>query len=389
MEVTILWLLSLGHAVVDVMQGALPIILKELTPLLDLTYTQIGLVSLAFTLSSAVIQPLFGYLSDRYPMTWLLFLGVLLAGGGMMLATKSTTYFLLLFFVILSGLGVASYHPEGSKITNFISREGKKGTYMSVYSLGGNIGVGFGPVFTVFLFSLWGLNGSLGFFLLALAMTLLIALAYPHLSRIIKENSFRLKKSDNLAQTSQDVPLLPLILLILYIFVRSWIHAGLLTYIPFYFEYFRGMPSASANILLSAFLFAGALGTLLGGFLVDRFGEKKELLGSMVFSAVFLFLFLRSSGTMAYIWGILLGMALISTFATTVVFGQRLMPNSIGMASGLMLGFSVGAGSIGSFLIGYIADIWGLINAMQLLTLLPIVGIFLAYVLPEKSSAKL
>lgn len=386
MEITILWLLSLGHAVVDVMQGALPIVLKELSPHLGLSYTQIGLTSLAFTLSSAVVQPLFGYLSDRYQMNWLLFFGVLLAGGGMMLATQSPSYYLLLFFVVLSGLGVASYHPEGSKITNFISQEGRKGTYMSIYSLGGNIGVGFGPVFTVFLFSLWGLNGSLGFLLLAVAMAFLIFLIYPHLLRIAQKNSFRLKNSQNRGQRSGTLPVASLTLLILYIFVRSWIHAGLLTYIPFYFEYFRGMESTSSNILLSAFLFAGAFGTLLGGPIVDRFGEKRELLGSMVLSAVFLFFFLRSSGTMAYIWGILLGMALISTFATTVVFGQRLMPNSIGMASGLMLGFSVGAGSIGSFVIGYIADSWGLLSAMQLLTVLPLIGIFLAYIIPGENN---
>lgn len=116
-----LWILSIGHLIVDLAQGVLPILTPLLAQSLHLSYFQVGIVALAFTFSSAIIQPVFGVLSDRYSMPWLMPLGLLLSGFGLGLAGMVNSYELLLLAVLLSGIGVAGYHPEGSKIAHFAS----------------------------------------------------------------------------------------------------------------------------------------------------------------------------------------------------------------------------------------------------------------------------
>jgi FSR family fosmidomycin resistance protein-like MFS transporter len=125
-----LWILCIGHLIVDLGQGVLPIITPLLAQSLNLNYFQVGTVALAFTFSSAIIQPVFGVLSDRYSMPWLMPLGLFLSGFGLALTGIVNSYGLLLFVVLLSGIGVAGYHPEGSKLAHYISEESKAGASM-------------------------------------------------------------------------------------------------------------------------------------------------------------------------------------------------------------------------------------------------------------------
>jgi len=172
-----------------------------------------------------------------------------------------------------------------------------------------------------------------------------------------------------------------LILLILYVTVRSWIHSGIIYFIPFYFPDFRGI--AEPEYLVTTFLIAGAVGTILGGPFADRFGGRNGLLVSMIVALITVFPFLHLNGLWVPVLAFIAGMSLISTFSTTVVFGQRLLPHNVGLASGLLLGFGVGMGSIGVTLLGAIADQLGLPLTMNIISLLPIIGIVLAFTLPD------
>jgi FSR family fosmidomycin resistance protein-like MFS transporter len=66
--------------------------------------------------------------------------------------------------------------------------------------------------------------------------------------------------------------------------------------------------------------------------------------------------------------------------------GQMLLPQHLGMVSGLMVGFSVGVSGIGVTLLGAVADIWGVPVAMKVIILLPVVGFLVT--LPVKDSLK-
>jgi len=104
--------------VVDLYQGALPAILPFLKDNLGLTYTLAGVVLIVANLTSSVIQPIFGLLSDKKEKAFLLPLGALLAGVGFSLLPLTGSYRVVLL-VTISGLGVASYHPEGIKTARF------------------------------------------------------------------------------------------------------------------------------------------------------------------------------------------------------------------------------------------------------------------------------
>ena len=376
----LLWFLSLGHLVVDLGQGVLPILTPLLAQSFGLSYFQVGTLALAFTFSSAIIQPIFGVFSDRYSMPWLMPLGLLLSGLGLALTGFVNSYGQLMLVVLLSGVGVAAYHPEGSKLARFISEERKAGSAMAIFSVGGNLGFGLGPVLAMFILSFRGLQSIHWIIIPGLLAALLFIYLLPRFKYILAENiGYQAKKRNQGIQGSNRRG--SLTLLMLYVTVRSWIQAGLIYFIPFYFPAFKGI--TEPEYLVSIFLISGAVGTVLGGPFADRFGGRNGLIVSMIISLGAIVPFLKLNGPLITIFAVILGAALISTFSTTVVFGQRLLPNNIGLASGLLLGFGVGMGSVGVTLLGTIADHIGLAMTMNLICLLPVVGVFLALALPD------
>ncbi|KJS82224.1 MAG: sugar phosphate permease, partial [Peptococcaceae bacterium BICA1-8] len=324
-------------------------------------------------------------LSDRYSMPWLMPLGLFLSGFGLALTGMVNSYGLLLLAVLLSGIGVAGYHPEGSKLAHFVSEDGKAGSSMAVFSVGGNLGFGLGPMLAMFALSFSGLDSIYGVMIPGVLAAVVFLFLLPGFKKILAENVPKEKK-DKEQPIISDNRIASLVLLILFVTVRSWIHSGLVYFIPFYFSGFKGI--AEPEHLISTFLIAGAAGTLLGGPFADRFGGRNGLLASMVISLMVIYPFLHLNGNWIFILAFIAGGSLISTFSTTVVFGQRLLPNNIGLASGLLLGFGIGMGSIGVTLLGAIADYAGLPFTMNIISILPILGIILAFTLPDVRARK-
>src|SRR5919109_1139760 len=151
-------LLSTGHLATDLASGSLPALLPFLVDRFDLSYTLAATLVLGSAVSSSVIQPLFGLWSDRRGALWLLPTGVALAGVGMALAASSPAYWIVLVFVILSGLGTAAYHPEGSKFAAYASGR-RRASGMSLFAIGGNIGYALGPLAATALVVNLGLGG--------------------------------------------------------------------------------------------------------------------------------------------------------------------------------------------------------------------------------------
>lgn len=376
-----LFVLSVGHLIVDLAQGVLPILMPLLSEKLSLSYFQVGTVALAFTFSSAIIQPAFGVFSDRYSMPWLMPLGLFLSGFGMALTGVASSYGFLLFVVLLSGIGLAGYHPEGSKLAHYVSDESKAGASMAVFSVGGNIGFGLGPILAIFILGFSGLDSIYGVAVPGVLGALLFMFLLPNFKRILKEKVSKKKEGLEKDESKGKTRVGSLILLMLYVVVRSWMHYGLIYFIPFYFSDFSGV--AKPEYLISTFLIAGAVGTVLGGPFADRFGGRNGLLVSMVISMAAVYPFLYLHGKYIHLMAFIVGAALISTFSTTLVFGQRLLPQNIGLASGLLLGFGVGMGSVGVTLLGAVADYAGLPVIMNIICLLPLLGIALAFALPD------
>lgn len=403
MNKLILIVLSLGHMITDIHQGAVPVMLPYLRSAFHLSYSQLGFLVFVSTVSSSVLQPLFGLWSDRGSARWLLPGGILMASVGISLAGFANGYALLLLAVFVSGLGIAAYHPEGSKTAHLVSGP-KKATAMSWFSVGGNLGFGLGPAIAGGLLAAWGLGGVGWLLAIGVPAAVLMWMALPWIERDIEK---RRQSSQGRVTVQNATPAAasavtaaatsptsvkpaaqwgPLFLLMSVVVIRSWTQMGISNYIPLYYVSYLGRSPAFASGLLSIFLVSGALGTLVGGPLSDRFGRKPLIVASMGLLMPLVYLLLHANGSVVLLLAALTGFAIISTFAVTVVFGQELLPGSVGVASGLLMGFSIGMGGLGVTALGWVADTWGVPATLKVISVLPVFGLLLALLLPGRSA---
>ncbi len=375
-------ILSASHAVTDINQGALPALLPFFKEAFNLSYTMSGVILLLGNLTSSVIQPAFGYYSDKRPIGWLLPLAPFIACLGLSVSGFVPNYSFLLVSVIVSGIGVASFHPEGFKTAFFFTGE-KKATGMSVFSVGGNVGIALGPIWALLLITSFGLKGTIGMIGPGMVMVGILYLSLSWLSAPVHSAFIHSKEQPKQSISKKET--ISLLLLIGIVTLRSFIQSGLMTYIPFYYIHFLKSDPLYAGKLISTFLMAGAFGTLIGAPLADLWGHKKFLAATMIATFPLLLYFSNSGGWMAFVTFGISGMVLISTFSVTVVMAQTLLPQRLGIASGLTAGFSVGTGGIGVTFLGIIADHWGVPTALKSILIFPLIGFGLSLLLKYPS----
>jgi len=359
-------LLSSGHLATDFANGALPALLPFLKERFSLSYTAVGGVVLASQASSSLIQPLFGLWSDRRGAMWLLPAGVALAGLGIALAADAPSYWLVVLLVLVSGVGVAAFHPEGSKFAGFVSGR-KRASGMAWFSIGGNLGYALGPIATTAVIAWLDLRGGLLLAVPCIAMAAAIRFApEPSAAR---------------ARAGDDEPG-AMKLLLGVIALRSVAWFGLITFVPLW-EVSLGHSKSHVNHLLALMLFAGGVGTLLLGPLADRAGRRPVLLGSVVATGPLMLVFVLVGGVPGAFALALIGACVVGTFGVTMVMGQEYMPRHIGTASGLVIGLSVGLGGVAAVALGRLADGTSLRTALFVAAAAPVLAVVPAVLLPS------
>ncbi len=384
--------LSFGHLATDLSQGAIPALLPVFKELFHLSYAGVGFVVLMANVSSSVIQPAFGALSDRLRLQWMMPLGALLAGAGMTLAVFSPHYWVLVTLVLVSGIGVAAFHPEGYRFAGLAAGQ-RRATGMAYFSAGGNIGYGLGPAAASLALSLAGLYGMVYLIAFSIAAAILFW-------RTIGPGLRERLEAEWVGPESADVPGTPagfparqnlrvvLALLIAFVALRSWVSVGTASFIPLYYTGVRHFDPRYAGMLVSLFLGAGAVGTVFGGVAADRFGRRTLLIFSTAILPPLLLMLTRTTGIVPLIAATIGGMAAVSTFAVVMVMAQDLIPERIGMVSGLIIGLAVGMGGIGATMLGAIADRWGLATAMDVTAMLPLAALAIAVAMPSDRAAR-
>ena len=371
--------LSSGHLATDFANGALPALLPFFVEKFDLSYTLAAAAVLASAVSSSIVQPLFGLWSDRRGAIWLLPGGVALAGFGIALASVAPTYSLVLVCVVVSGLGVAAFHPEGSKFAAFVGGR-RRASAMSLFSIGGNLGFAFGPIVATPLVLAFGLAGGLLLAVPCLAVAVaLIALA-PFLGTFAPERGRQ-------AGSEEPDRLGALLLLLGVIAFRSVSWFGLITLVPLW-EVSLGHSKAHGNHLLALMLLAGGVGTLATGPLADRFGRRPVLLASSASTAPLILVFVIVGGIPGAIALAGVGISVVGTFGVTMVMSQEYLPRHIGMASGLSIGLSIGLGGVGAVALGAVADSVDLRVALYVAAASALVALALAAVLPSTRTSR-
>ena len=374
-------MLSAGHLFTDVGQGSIPALLPFLIARDHLSYAGASALILAATIASSVIQPVFGHLSDRRSLPWLMPLGPILGGLGVALAAVAPSYGLTFAAVVLSGIGVAAFHPEGSRFANYVSGA-RRSSGMSLFSVGGNVGFALGPALVTPLVLAFGLSGTLLVIVPTSLMGLVLARELPRLK------PFRVDLAASRAATSGESDAWrPFTLLAVVIALRSFIYFGFVTFIPLYFIHVLHTSKATGGAALTVMLIGGAIGTLVGGQLADRFGRRSVLIGSMAVMPFLILGFVASPPALAMLFAAVAGAATIATFAVTIVMGQEFLPGRIGVASGVTIGLSVGMGGVAAPLLGILADASGLRTVFELLVVFPVAALLLSLALPVRRDA--
>src|SRR5256886_4858194 len=259
-------LLALGHFAVDLTQGSLPAVLPFLKSAHGLSYAEVATIVLATNLTASLLQPLFGYLADQTMRRWILPTSVVVAGAGMALTGLAPGYTSLVLLVVVMGLGVAAWHPEGYRTATGVAGD-RKATALSYFSLGGNVGIALGPLVATFLVATWSTAGTLGLIVPPLLVSALMLVALP---------TFGARTAPPAAAHARRGETLPaaLPLLILVVMIRAWASLGFTTFVPLYYiNHLQADPRVVGPVLF-VFLGAGALGTVLAGPLAGRWGPR-------------------------------------------------------------------------------------------------------------------
>jgi FSR family fosmidomycin resistance protein-like MFS transporter len=374
-----LWMLAAGHLFTDMNQGALPAILPFLIAAGGLSYADAAGLTFAVALSSSVIQPLFGIWADRVSKSWLMPVGILMAGCGLSLTGVLHGHYWLMFMVaVLSGIGIAAFHPEAARMANQLAGK-KKGGGMSVFSVGGNIGFAFGPAAATPAMLYLGLSGSLVLAVPALAMFVILM----RQSARMREGALAMVEGKNFSSASASKNEWgKFIWLTVAVVGRSVIFHNLNTFLPLYWTNVLGQSRAAGGTMLTLMFVVGAVSTFIGGHLADRFGTNKIVKIGWVLLIPSLFLFSRvSSPAVATALLLLTACSLFTVTTPMIVLGQRYLPGRLGFASGITLGLGVSVGGIVAPFVGKYADINGLTAAFQMLAFLPLLGAFVALTL--------
>ena len=374
-HVGLIGLLALGHFVVDLTQGALPAVLPLLQSRHRLSYAETGTIVLAANLTSSVIQPVFGYLADKTVRRWILPTSIVVAGAGMALTGVAASYASILLLVVVMGLGVAAWHPEGYRTATGVAGD-RKATALSYFSLGGNVGIALGPLFVTFLVTTWSIPGTLG---LALPPLLVAAIMLPALASFGTVTTGA--SATTRARAGENMPR-AMALLIVVVMIRAWATLGFTTFVPLYYVNELQADPRIVGPLLFVFLGAGALGTVVAGPLADRWGPRVFMKWVLLAAVPFGLLFLETRGALAFVMLGIFGGVLTASFSVSVVLAQAYLPRHAGMASGLIVGFAIGTGGLGVAGLGLVADRYGLPVALVISALAPLAGFVVARFLP-------
>jgi FSR family fosmidomycin resistance protein-like MFS transporter len=371
-------LLSAAHLCDDINQGVLPAMLPFFISTYHLSYAAAAGLVLAQTLSSSVVQPLFGLLADRRSSPWLIPAGMSLAGLGVALSGLAPTYGLIFISIALSGLGVSAFHPEAARRVRYLSGS-RQATTMSLFTVGGMLGFALGPLIITPTMMMMGVHGAIILSIPVLVMALVLVPNLPRFSAVQPPSGSTLK--DGFIGTAERWA--DFVRLAAVVVLRSIAFFGLNTFLPLYWTTILHGTKAGGGVALTTLATSVAAGTLLGGRLADLYGRKTVIATSLGTLVPLLLLFLNSPLVVAAVMLVPIGLTVAAANSVVVVMGQDYLPNRVGLAAGITLGLSMTVGGMLTPILGAIADRYGLSSAMLLVALIPALAFAMSLSLHE------
>jgi FSR family fosmidomycin resistance protein-like MFS transporter len=374
----VLFAISFSHLLNDTIKSLIPAIYPLLKTSFGLSFVQVGLITLAFQLTASILQPFVGLYTDRHPKPYSLACGMALTLGGLVLLSQATHYAMVLAAAGLVGMGSSVFHPESSRVAHLASG-GRHGFAQSIFQVGGNAGSSLGPLLAALIVVRQGQGSVLWFALVALlgiAVLSWVGRWYRnHLADIRARPESLTRVSGPLSRRVRFA----LVILGILIFSKYFYLASLTNYYTFYLIHKFHLSVQSAQLHLFLFLFAVALGTILGGPIGDRYGRKLVIWFSILGVAPFTIALPYANLLWTGILTVIIGIILASAFSAILVYAQELVPGKVGLIAGLFFGLAFGMAGIGSAVLGELADRTSIRFVFEICSFLPLLGLLTAF----------
>ncbi len=375
----VLGAISFSHLLNDMMQSMLVAIYPLLRSDFQLTFAQVGMITLTFQITASLLQPLIGAYTDKHSKPYSLAFGMGATFIGLLILSQATSFPLVLLAAALVGSGSAVFHPESSRVARLASG-GQFGLAQAIFQVGGNLGAATGPLLAAWLILPRG-QGAIAWVSLAalLAMTVLVAVGrwYSHQHRL---------RQASIAPVAPSLPkkliARSMIVLLALMFSKFFYSASLTSYLIFYLMHHFALSAADAQYYLFYYLAAVASGTVFGGLIGDRVGRRTVIWVSILGVAPFTIAMPYASLEFTALLTMIAGFFLASAFPSMLVYAQELIPGKVGTIAGLFFGLAFGLGGIGAAILGHLADHIGIEAVYQLCSYLPLIGV-VAFFLPK------
>jgi MFS transporter, FSR family, fosmidomycin resistance protein len=384
----ILGAITFCHLLNDLSTSLLLAIYPLLKSGFDLSFGQIGLLTLVFQGTASLLQPAVGLFTDHRPQPYALPFGMASIALGLAVLAFAPNYPALLVACAFLGVGSSIFHPESSRIARLASG-GAHGFAQSLFQVGGNFGNSLAPLGAALVVLPFGQRSIAWFAALALVgIAILTMVGHTFGRSALARPRARSSSAANATALPPGVVRRAIAVLIALIFSKYFYLASITSYYIFYLIHHFGLSAENAQICLFAFLVSAAAGTFIGGPVGDRFGRKRviwcSILGVVPFTLVLPYVGL--SATIAL--SVIIGLIISSAFSAIVVYAQELIPGRVGMVSGLFFGVAFGMAGLGAAALGELIDLTSIDFVYRVCSFLPLIGVLTAF-LPEVEHAAL
>lgn len=376
----ILFAIAVAHLFNDLLQAVIPASYPILKENYNLSFAQIGMITLSYQLAASILQPLIGLYTDKHPKPFSQIYGMLFSLFGIITLAYANSFPMIISAVVLVGIGSSIFHPESSRIS-FLASGGKRGLAQSIFQLGGNAGTAIGPLLVAFIVVPRAQHSIVWFCIIALlGIFVLYRIAYWYQNHLtLRSKQKAVIVLPNLTPTQVTFSI---IILLVLIFSKFFYTASISSYFTFYLMDKFQLSIQEAQFHLVWFLAACAVGTLIGGPLGDKFGRKYVIWFSVLGPAPFALLLPHVDLFWTGVLSVIIGTIISSAFPAILVYAQELLPKKLGMVSGLFYGLAFGMGGLGSAVLGALADEKSIAYVYQICAYLPLIGI-IALFLPN------
>ena len=381
---SVLVVLGSTHLLNDLMQSLIPASYPILKETYGLDFVQIGMITLTFQIAGALLQPVMGMVTDRYPAPYSPVVGMMFTLSGLVSLAFAQSYAMVLVSVALIGIGSSIFHPEATRMARYAAGD-RQGLAQGIFQVGGQSGGALGPVFAALIIVPWGQPSLAWFAVLALlAMMLLIWIGGKQRQISAEFLAMRTRRKTEVeAPVHAPVTIgIGLAVLTFLMFTKNFYGESFRSFYTFYLIERFGLSIPASQLMLFVFLLAAAVGVLIGGIVGDRIGRYRiiwiSILGPLPLTLILPYADLFWTGVLT----IMINLIMASAFASILIYAMDLLPNRIGLIGGLFYGLNFGLGGVAAAFLGVLAESYGVETVYLICSFLPLAGLF-AWFLPR------